>query len=188
MARRFILAAGLLMKPFRIFQSLRLSRGIRLPDLVTAVVEADLEGMWKVMFVGEGSLPSDSTSYLDMDELVAAVNEEVLERYRAAVGDRTMGFQYAWYPWGDDDESLGLPAARKDFLVFEIRQAASGYDAYIASDPNFRVSTGRLAALPEALRAEVEVRWPTLAGHAVPGMLHWNRNLTVAGFSDISEP
>jgi hypothetical protein len=41
-----------------------------------------------------------------MDGLVSAVERIVLDLYRSTPSETAvpMGFQYAWYPWGDDQK------------------------------------------------------------------------------------
>jgi hypothetical protein len=158
--------------------------GLVQPDLVTVLVESEKGGAtWSASFIGDGRLPSNSRAYSDMDELVRAVDEEVRAMYPLAAG--SIGFQYAWYPWGDDQKALKTPGGPKEFLMFEVRQSVGGYQAWLLNDPGVTVTVSSLRDLPEAIRAQVEQRWPSLAGHGIPGMIHWNRNLTPSGFVDV---
>ena len=44
------------------------------PDLITVIAEPDKDGSLKAWYVGEGSYPAESTGYVSMDALVAAVD------------------------------------------------------------------------------------------------------------------
>jgi hypothetical protein len=157
-----------------------------MPDLVTVLVAHRADGSLDAEFIGDGSLPPESGGYSDMDALVSAVEAIALELYRSSPTESSvpMGFQYAWYPWGEDNKSLKLPAGPKQFLVFEIRQSAGGYRTWLDSDPALSTVTPRLADLPSAISKPTLERWPVLSGRAIPGMLHWNRELTTVGFRD----
>jgi hypothetical protein len=161
--------------------------GLVQPDLVTVLVESENGGgTWSASFIGDGRLPSNSGAYSDIDELVSAVDEEARAMYPLAAG--SIGFQYAWYPWGDDKKALKIRGGPKEFLMFEVRQSVGGYEAWLLSEPAVAVTVSSLLDLPEAIRAQVEQRWPPLAGHSIPGMIHWNRNLTPSGFVDVETP
>ena len=158
-----------------------------MPDLVTVMVEHQPDGTLNAEFMGEGSLPPDSGGYPDMDALVNAVERTVLDLYRSSPSQTPvpMGFQYAWYPWGDDTKALKIPGGPAEFLLFEIRQSIGGYEVWLPTDPAISTASPRLADLPSAIGNKAFERWPALVGRTIPGMLHWNRELTAAGFRDI---
>ena len=54
---------------------------LRMPDLVTVIVEHHADGRLDAGFIGEGRLPPDSGGYEDMDALVSAVDRSVIEFY-----------------------------------------------------------------------------------------------------------
>lgn len=171
--------------PLRLFGRSR----VRLPDLVTVLVAHQPDGTLEAEFIGEGSLPPDSRGYADMDTLVSAVERTVLDLYRSSPTETPvpMGFQYAWYPWGEDKKALKMPEGPREFLVFEIRQSIGGYEAWLPGEP-IATASPRLAELPSILANKTVERWPTLVGRAIPGMLHWNRELTAVGFRDLPIP
>lgn len=160
-----------------------------MPDLVTVVVEHQPDGSLDVSFVGEGSLPPGSGGYADMDTVVSAVERTALDLYRSSPSETPvpMGFQYAWYPWAEDKKALKTPGGPREFLVFEIRQSIGGYEAWLPAEP-IATASQRLADLPSMLANKTVERWPTLVGRAIPGMLHWNRELTAVGFRDLPIP
>jgi hypothetical protein len=161
-----------------------------MPDLVTVVVEHQPDGTLGAEFVGEGSLPPDSGGYADMDALISAVERTALDLYRSSPSETPvpMGFQYAWYPWAEDKKALKLPGGPRKFLVFEIRQSIGGYEAWLPGEPTISTASPRLAGLPPLIAEKTTERWPTLIGRAIPGMLHWNRELTAVGFRDLPIP
>jgi hypothetical protein len=161
-----------------------------MPDLVTVMVEHQPDGTLSAGFIGEGSLPPDSDGHADMDSLVNAVDRIVLDLYQPSPSEtsKRMGFQYAWYPWADDKKALKQPGAPKEFLLFEIRQSVGGYQVWLATDPAISTVSPRLADLPSAISTVTYARWPALVGRAIPGMFHWNRELTAAGFRDLAVP
>src|SRR2546430_908252 len=134
-----------------------------------------------------GRLPPDSGGYEDMDALVSAVDRSVIEVYRSSPSDTAVpiGFQYAWYPWGDDTKALKIAGGPEEFLLFEIRQSIGGYQAWLPSDAAISTVSPRLADLPAAISKVAFERWPALVGRTIPGMLHWNRELTDVGFRDL---
>lgn len=69
------------------------SFGTRVPDLVTVVVDAQRDGRLKTIFVGDGTMPRDSSAYDDMDALVSAVDCNVIALYQPLLQNRAMGFQ-----------------------------------------------------------------------------------------------
>jgi hypothetical protein len=160
---------------------------VRLPDLVTVIVEHQPDGTLDATFVGEGTLPPDSGGYPDMDGLVSAVERVVLDLYRSSPSEAAvpMGFQYAWYPWGGDTKALKIPGGPDEFLLFEIRQSMGGFEAWLPSEPAVSAISSRLADLPAAICGVAFGRWPALVGRTIPGMLHWNRELTAVGFRDL---
>lgn len=160
--------------------------GRRLPDLVTVLVEQRRDGTFAAEFIGEGSLPADSGGYADMDALVSEVDRDALALYCSSPSEPTaaIGFQYAWYPWGDDQKALKLPGGPKDYMLFEIRQSGGGYEASLSADPAITAAAPHLAELPQGIASKVFERWPALVGRTVPGMLHWNRELTAVGFRE----
>ena len=159
----------------------------RVPDLVTVIVERHSDGTLDAEFIGEGSLPPDSGGYEDMDALVGAVDRTVLDFYRSSPSETAapIGFQYAWYPWGDDTKALKIVGGPEEFLLFEIRQSIGGYEGWLPSDPAISTVSQHLAELPAAISAVAFARWPALVGRTIPGMLHWNRELTDVGFRDV---
>jgi hypothetical protein len=172
--------------PLRLFGRSR----VRLPDLVTVLVAHQPDGTLEAEFIGEGSLPPESRGYADMDTLVSAVERAVLDLYRSSPTETPvpMGFQYAWYPWGEDKKALKMPGGPREFLVFEIRQSISGYEVWLPTEPTISTASPRLAELPSLIAGKTLERWPTLVGRAIPGMLHWNRELTAVGFRDLPIP
>ena len=160
---------------------------LRMPDLVTVIVQHHPDGSLAAGFIGEGRLPPDSGGYEDMDALVSAVDRSVIEFYRSSPSDTTVpiGFQYAWYPWGDDTKALKIAGGPEEFLLFEIRQSIGGYEAWLPSDAAISTVSLRLADLPAAISKVAFERWPALVGRTMPGMLHWNRELTDVGFRDL---
>lgn len=153
-----------------------------LPDLVTAVVEAERGGTWKVMFVGSGSLPADSKGHADMDALVATVDREIAFMYQPRVGPEGIGVQYAWYPWGTPKPAkTGTPDEPTSFLVFVI-DSGYGYRASLDGEPGLQGVATRLAQLPDVVGAAVRARWPGIGDRPPPAMFSWNRTLTAAGF------
>ena len=155
----------------------------RLPDLLTIIVEGD-RGSLNATYIAEGSVPPESGGYADMDELVAAVNQAVLDLYSEHLGDRMMGVQYAWYPWGEHKppKNAGLP---KDFyLLFEIQASGDGYTASVPSEPSTRVEAATLQELCQAAEATAVRHWPALESNGIPGMMHWNRDLVSGQFRD----
>jgi hypothetical protein len=158
-----------------------------MPDLVTVIVEHQPDGSLDAKFIGEGTLPPDSGGYADMDALVSAVEHTVLGLYRSSPSDTAapIGYQYAWYPWGDDTKALKLPGGPEEFLLFEIRQSIGGCEVWLPSDPAVLTVSHRLADLPAAICNVAFERWPGLVGRTIPGMLHWNRELTAVGFRDV---
>jgi hypothetical protein len=147
------------------------------------------DGSLEAEFIGEGSLPPDSRGYADMDTLVSAVERAVLDLYRSSPAETPVpiGFQYAWYPWGEDKNALKMPDGPREFLVFEIRQSTGGYEVWLPAEP-IATASPRLADLPSLIADKTTERWPTLVGRAIPGMLHWNRELTAVGFRDLPIP
>lgn len=164
------------------------SSGLRVPDLVTVIVEAQRDGRLKPFFVGDGTMPRDSRAYDDMDALVSAVDGDVIALYRPQLNERAMGFQYAWYPWGNDQKALKIDGGPKAYLMFEIRQSADGYQAWLLTDPGLSIHTARLAELPDAMASTAVAHWPAIAGHAIPGFFHWNRELVNGAFRDVDTP
>lgn len=163
---------------------------VRMPDLVTVMVEHQPDGTLSAQLIGEGTLPSDSGGYEDMDALVSAVDRTVIEFYRSSPSEdpAPIGFQYAWYPWEDDKKALKIPEGPREFLVFEIRQSIGGYETWLPTDPAISAVSQHLAGLPSAIGGKTCERWPALLGRAIPGMLHWNRELTGVGFRDVPPP
>lgn len=172
--------------PLRLFGRSR----VRPPDLVTVLVAHQPDGTLEAEFIGEGSLPPDSRGYADMDTLVSAVERAVLDLYRSSPTETPvpMGFQYAWYPWGEDKKALKMPDGPREFLAFEIRQSSGGYEVWLPTEPTISTASPRLADLPSLIADKTVERWPTLGGRAIPGMLHWNRELTAVGFRDLPIP
>ena len=172
--------------PLRFFGRSR----VHLPDLVTVLVAHQPDGTLGAEFIGEGSLPPDSRGYADMDTLVSAVERAVLDLYRSSPTETPvpMGFQYAWYPWGEDKKALKMPDGPREFLVFEIRQSTGGYEVWLPTEPTISTASLHLADLPSLIADKTVERWPTLVGRAIPGMLHWNRELTAGGFRDVPIP
>ncbi len=168
----------------KLFKSL----GTRVPDLVTVVVEPQRDGRLKTIFVGDGTMPSDSATYDDMDSLVSAVDRSAIALYQPLLRNRGMGFQYAWYPWGNDQKALKIGGGPKAFLMFEIRQSSDGYHAWLLTDQEMSIRTSRLAELPDALASAAGARWPAIAGYAIPGFFHWNRELVDGAFRDVETP
>lgn len=164
------------------------SFGQRIPDLVTVVVDAQRDSRLKAIFVGDGTMPRDSSAYHDMDALVSAVDRNVIALYQPLLQDRAMGFQYAWYPWGNDQKALKIGGGPKIFLMFEIHQSPGGYEAWLLTDPAMSIGTARLAELPDAMASTAVARWPAIAGYAIPGFFHWNRELVSGAFRDVETP
>jgi hypothetical protein len=81
-----------------------------------------------------------------------------------------------------------MPAGPREFLVFEIRQSNGGYKVWLPTEPTISTASPRLADLPSLVADKTVARWPTLVGRAIPGMLHWNRELTAVGFRDVPIP
>jgi hypothetical protein len=160
---------------------------VRIPDLVTVLVGHQPDGSLDAQFIGEGTLPPDSGGYADMDAVVTAVERIVLELYRSSPTDTAapMGFQYAWYPWSEDKKALKIAGGPKEFLVFEIRQSTGGYEAWLPQDRTISTVSPHLADLPAAICNLAFSRWPPLRRRTIPGMLHWNRELTAVGFRDV---
>lgn len=155
----------------------------KLPDLLTIMVEPE-EGGLKVTYIAEGSVPPESAGYADMDELVAAVDQAVLDLYSERLGERVMGVQYAWYPWGDrkPPKTAGLP---KDFyLMFEIQLSADGYTASVPSEPSTQIAAATLRDLCQAAEETALRHWPVLQSSGIPGVMHWNRDLASGQFRD----
>ncbi len=159
---------------------------MRVPDLVTAVVEPARDGTLKVMYVAEGSTPPDSSGYPDIDSAVAAVNEEVVDQYAAELGSRVMGFQYAWYPWGDNKPPKHADLPRKFYLMFEIRVAGSGYSATLSDNVSVTVQAATLRELADVAQAAALKQWPILEAAGIPGMMHWNRELASGQLRDVT--
>ena len=63
-----------------------------------------------------------------------------------------------------------------------------GYEAWLPQEPTISTASPRLADLPSLIADKTVERWPTLVGRAIPGMLHWNRELTAGGFRDLPIP
>ena len=157
----------------------------RLPDLLTIMVDTDNDSL-KVTYIAEGSVPAESGGYADMDELVAAVDRAVIDLYSEHLGDRVMGVQYAWYPWGDHKPptQAGLP---KDFyLLFEIQASGGGYKASVPTEPSTRVEAATLRELCQAAEETALRQWPVLESSGIPGMMHWNRDLASGQFRDVA--
>jgi hypothetical protein len=154
------------------------------------MAEHDHDGTLSAELIGEGSLPPGSGGYADMDALVTAVDRIVIDMYRPTLSEtsKPMGFQYAWYPWAEDKRALKIPGGPREFLLFEIRQSNGGYEAWLVADPATSTVSPRLDDLPSAISTVTCARWPALVGRAIPGMIHWNRELTAAGFRDVSVP
>jgi hypothetical protein len=148
------------------------------------------DGTLEAEFIGEGSLPPDSRGHADMDTLVSVVERAALDLYRSSPTEtpEPIGFQYAWYPWGEDKKALKMPDGPREFLVFEIRQSIGGYEAWLPAEPTTSTASPRLADLPSLIADKTIARWPALVGRAIPGMLHWNRELTAVGFRDLPIP
>lgn len=162
--------------------------GFTLPDLVTAIVEQERNGTWKVMFVGSGSLPTDSKGHADMDALVATIDREITFMYQPRVGPEGLGVQYAWYPWGTPKPAKkGTPDVPTTFLIFDI-ETGLGYRASLDGEPGLQGVASRLAQLPDIVAAAVRARWPGLGDRPPPAMFAWNRVLTPAGFQPYTRP
>ena len=162
--------------------------GLTVPDLLTAIVEPERGGTWKVIFVGTGSLPADSKGHADMDALVAAVDREIAFMYQPRVGRAGLGVQYAWYPWGDPKPAKkGTPDAPTSALVFVI-ETGLGYRASLDGEPGVQGVASRLAQLPDIVAAAVRARWPGLGDRPPPALFAWNRVLTPAGFQPYTRP
>jgi hypothetical protein len=156
--------------------------GFTMPDLVTAIVEPERGGTWKLTFVGIGSLPADSKGHADMDALVAGVDREIAFMYQPRVGSEGLGVQYAWYPWGTPKPAKkGTPDVPTSLLIFDI-ETGLGYRASLDGDRGVQGVASRLALLPDVIAAAVRARWPGLGDRPPPAMFTWNRVLTYARF------
>ena len=158
----------------------------KFPDLVTAMIEMESDGSLHVEFVGDPPQPKGDRGYSDIDSLVEDVLDTVRDTYQPQLGAASMGFQFAWYPWKEPKKAPALEGLKDSYLMFELRQLPDGYVAGLAQDPTFAVSVTRLHDLPDLLEAKTKERWPVLQNISIPGMIHWNRNLSAAGFIDIA--
>lgn len=156
------------------------------PDLVTALIQVDSNGSLSVEFIGDPPQPKGKRGYSDIDALVEDVLETVRAAYQPHLGEATMGFQVAWYPWKEPKKAPVLDGLKDSYLMFEVRQVPGGYEATLAQDSALTTNVTRLSELPQALEARAMERWPVLQGTSIPGMIHWNRNLSAMGFSDVS--
>jgi hypothetical protein len=116
------------------------------------------------------------------------VDCSVIALYQPLLQNRAMGFQYAWYPWGNDQKALKIGSGPKVFLMFEIRQSTDGYEAWLLTDRQISIRTARLAELPDSMASTAVARWPAIAGYAIPGFFHWNRELVKGAFRDVATP
>ncbi|HLB77025.1 MAG TPA: hypothetical protein VJO72_08330 [Candidatus Dormibacteraeota bacterium] len=147
------------------------------PALVTAVVEGQRDGTWKVTFTGSGSLPAGSKGHPDMDALVTAVDKQIVTLYLPHLAQDGMGIQYAWYPWGTPKPAKkGTPNAPTEFLVFVI-ETGLGYRATLAGEPGLYGVATSLKQLPDVIAAAVRARWPGLGDRPPPAMFTWERTL-----------
>jgi hypothetical protein len=160
----------------------------KFPDLVTALVETKADGSLRVEFIGDPPQPKGDSGHSDIDSLAAGVLDTVRDAYQPLLGEATMGFQFAWYPWKESKKGPRLEGVKDSFLMFEVRQVPGGYRASLADDPSLAVSVTLLRDLPTALEAKAMERWPVLQTTSIPGMIHWNRNLSATGFSDVATP
>ncbi len=151
---------------------------VAVPALVTAIVERQRDGTWKVSFSGSGSLPADSKGHADMDALVTAVDRQIVALYLPHLAQHGMGIQYAWYPWGKPKPAKrGTPDAPTEFLVFVI-ETGLGYRATLAGEPGLHGVATSLKQLSDVIRAAVRARWPGLGDRPPPAMFTWERRLT----------
>jgi hypothetical protein len=156
----------------------------KFPDLVTAMVETEIDGRFKVTFIGDPPQPKDQRGFSDMDTLAESVQRLVQDTFQQKLGDATMGFQFAWYPWPEPKPRPNLEGVKDSYLMFEVRQVGDSYQATLSEDQTLEATVSHLRDLPDVLAAKAGARWPSLQAGAIPGMIHWNRNLTAAGFSD----
>ena len=148
------------------------------PALVTAIVERQRDGTWKVTFAGSGSLPTDSKGHADIDALVTAVDKQIVALYLPHLGQDGMGIQFAWYAWGTPKPAKkGTPDAPTEFLVFVI-ETGLGYRATLAGEPGLYGVATSLRQLPDVIAAAVRRRWPGLGDRPPPAMFTWERRLT----------
>lgn len=158
-----------------------------MPDLITVIVARGRSEGWDVSVVAEGKQPTlPDRSSATFDEFVGTTDRVVRERYAGDVPPEGIGFQYAWYPWGDGDGGKNVPDPPGKFPLFEVRSTPDGYTVSLDDEPMFSVIAARLADLPDAIWSEVGRRWPELAGRPPIGMVHWNRTLTPSGFVDFA--
>jgi hypothetical protein len=139
----------------------------------------------KVVYVSEGTTPDDSSGYPDIDAAVTAVNQEVLEEYAAELGERVLGFQYAWFAWGDHKPPKNAGLSKDFYLMFEIRGSEGDYAASLPEDASIQLRAATLKELTDATQAATFEKWPILRTSGIPGVMHWNRELAAGQFRDI---